>query len=198
MKIICISNNLSNQNTKNKKPVFFLKPDTSILNNRKLFFIPHFTENICCGVSPVIKINRVGKNISEKFAHRYFDEIGIGLDMTDISMYEKSIEEHMPWEASKAFEDSAPIGLFVNKNQMKNPEKIDFSLSVNNNIIKKLKIENLHHSVSEIISYISQFFTLKIGDLIFISTNENLSPVKKNDNIQAFIGDVLALDILIK
>lgn len=198
MKIICIYNNYHTQKKIFSEPIFFLKPDTSLLNNNKPFFIPHFSENISCGISPVIRINRVGKNISEKFASRYYDEIGIGLDLTDVSMLDKCKKNNLPWEAAKAFEDSSPLGLFTNKNNLPDLEKIKFSLSINENIVQEIMIENMNFSVSQIISYISRFFTIKTGDLIFIGTPEVPVPVKINDKLQAFIGDNLFLDFSIR
>lgn len=198
MKIICIHNNFNSQKNTFSNPIFYLKPDTSILNNNKPFFIPDLSRNYSCNISPVIKIKRVGKNIAEKYAHRYYEEVGVGLDLTDVSMLETCLKNNLPWEASKSFEGSAPLSFFININTITDLEKIEFSLSLNENIVKKIKIENIHFPVSSIISYISRFFTIKTGDLIFLGTPEIPVYVKINDRLQAFMGDKLFLDFYIR
>jgi len=203
MKIICIAKNYAAHARELKdtipvEPVFFLKPDTSVLRRNRPFYYPDFSDEIHYEAEIVLKINRLGKNIAEKFAHRYFQEIGIGIDLTARDLQKKCREESLPWEISKAFESSAPINKFVNKNQFKDLDNVNFGLSINNKRVQQGNTKNMIFGFNRLIAYVSRFFTLKTGDLIFTGTPEGIGPVNKGDHLQADIENEVLLDFMIK
>lgn len=192
MKIICIGRNYTKhieelQNEKPAEPIIFLKPDTAILPKNFPFFIPEFSTDIHHEVEILVKINRVGKHIDPKFAHKYYDEIGLGIDFTARDVQERLKEKGLPWEKSKAFDGSAVIGDFLPKSQFNSLENITFELTSNG---KQVQIGNTSHmlwKIDELISYISQYFTLKIGDIIFTGTPEGVERVNPEDVLEGFI-----------
>ncbi|TKG90414.1 FAA hydrolase family protein [Puteibacter caeruleilacunae] len=203
MKIICIGRNyaahakeLSNEVPKN--PVFFLKPDSALLQKGKPFYIPDFSDEIHYEVELVIKIKRLGKNIGKKFAHRYYDELGIGIDFTARDIQRECKEKGLPWEIAKAFDHSAVIGDFVSKSKFENLEDIEFSLLKNGKVVQLGNSANMLFKVDEIISYVSKFMTLKIGDMIFTGTPAGVGAVAIGDHLEAFIGEDKMLDCEIK
>lgn len=203
MKIICIGRNYSEHakelnNPLPEKPVFFMKPDSSILKNNKPFFLPDFSQDVHYEVELVLKISRLGKNIDEKFADRYFNEIGIGIDFTARDLQKECKSKGLPWEIAKAFENSAPLGKFLPKESFSDLEDIKFSLNINNEIVQIGTSRDMIFSFNKLISYLSQFFTLKTGDLIFTGTPAGVGPVHKNDHLQAYIEDKLLLDFSVK
>jgi acylpyruvate hydrolase len=203
MKIICIAKNYAAHARELKdtipvEPVFFLKPDTSVLRRNRPFYYPDFSDEIHYEAEIVLKINRLGKNIAEKFAHRYFQEIGIGIDLTARDLQKKCREESLPWEISKAFESSAPINKFVNKNQFKDLDNVNFGLSINNKRVQQGNTKKMIFGFNRLIAYVSRFFTLKTGDLIFTGTPEGIGPVNKGDHLQADIENEVLLDFMIK
>ncbi len=203
MKIICIAKNYAAHARELKdtipvEPVFFLKPDTSVLRRNRPFYYPDFSDEIHYEAEIVLKINRLGKNIAEEFAHRYFQEIGIGIDLTARDLQKKCREESLPWEISKAFESSAPINKFVNKNQFKDLDNVNFGLSINNKRVQQGNTKNMIFGFNRLIAYVSRFFTLKTGDIIFTGTPEGIGPVNKGDHLQADIENEVLLDFMIK
>ncbi|MBN2520387.1 MAG: fumarylacetoacetate hydrolase family protein [Bacteroidales bacterium] len=203
MKIICIGRNYIRhaQELNHEipdKPVFFLKPDTALVKNNKPFFYPDFSKEIHHEIELVIQINRLGKNIDEKFAHRYYDKIGLGIDFTARDLQREHINKGLPWEISKAFDYSAPISEFVAINNYKEKGNIEFCLKINNQIVQKGNTKDMIFSFDEVISYVSHFMTLKIGDLIFTGTPEGVDPVKIGDHLQAFLEDDILMDFYIK
>lgn len=192
MKIICIGRNYTKhieelQNEKPAEPIIFLKPDTAILPKNFPFFIPEFSTDIHHEVEILVKINRVGKHIDPKFAHKYYDEIGLGIDFTARDVQERLKEKGLPWEKSKAFDGSAVIGDFLPKSQFNSLENITFELTSNG---KQVQIGNTSHmlwKIDELISYVSQYFTLKIGDIIFTGTPEGVDRVNPEDVLEGFI-----------
>ncbi len=202
MKIICIGRNYSEHakelnNAVPEKPVFFLKPDTALLTKNKDFYYPEFSKDIHYEVELVIKISKVGKHIEEKFAHRYYDEIGLGIDITARDLQNEAKKKGLPWEIAKSFDNSAPISdEFINKNDL--PENINFKLDLNGKIVQNGFSKDMIFSVDKIISYISQFYTLKIGDLIFTGTPEGVGPLTVGDKLKAYIGDKLMLHFDVK
>ena len=192
MKIICIGRNYTKhieelQNEKPAEPIIFLKPDTAILPKNFPFFIPEFSTDIHHEVEILVKINRVGKHIDPKFAHKYYDEIGLGIDFTARDVQERLKEKGLPWEKSKAFDGSAVIGDFLPKSQFNSLENITFELTSNG---KQVQIGNTSHmlwKIDELISYVSQYFTLKIGDIIFTGTPEGVERVIPEDILEGFI-----------
>ena len=203
MKIICIGRNYIDHakelnNPVPKEPVFFMKPDTSLLINNKPFFYPPFTSDLHHEVELVVQINKVGKTIARKFAHRYYSEIGIGIDFTARDLQQKAKEKGLPWEIAKGFEGSAPISRFIPLASLEDPSHIPFHLDINGKTVQEGNSDGMIFSIDEIISYVSQFFPLKTGDLIFTGTPAGVGPVQVNDRLQAYIGDQLLLDFKVK
>jgi len=203
VKIICIGRNYSEHakelnNPLPEKPVFFMKPDSSILKNNKPFFLPDFSKDVHYEVELVLKISRLGKNINEKFADRYFNGIGIGIDFTARDLQKECKNKGLPWEIAKAFENSAPLGKFLPKESFSDLGDINFYLNINNETVQIGTSRDMIFSFNKLISYLSQFFTLKTGDLIFTGTPAGVGPVYKNDHLLAYIEDKLLLDFRVK
>ena len=203
MKIICIGRNYSEHakelnNPLPEKPIFFMKADSSILKNNKPFFLPDFSKDVHYEVELVLKISKLGKNIAEKFANRYFNEIGIGIDFTARDLQKECKSKGLPWEIAKAFENSAPLGKFLPKENFPDLNNIKFHLDINNETVQQGTSGDMIFSFNKLISYLSQFFTLKTGDLIFTGTPAGVGPVKKNDRLRAYIEDNLLLDFKVK
>ena len=201
MKIICIGRNyIEHARELNspvpEKPVFFMKPDSAVLKNNKPFFLPSFSSEIHYEVELVLKISRLGKHIDEKYAWRYYGEIGIGIDFTARDLQRECKEKGLPWEIAKAFDSSAPLGEFVSKEEL--PDPILFHLDINGETVQRGSTADLIFSFDKVIAYVSQFITLRTGDLIFTGTPAGVGPVKKNDRLQAYIGDRLLLDFMVK
>jgi len=203
MKIICIGLNYRKHALEMgwripSEPVVFLKPDSALLKKNKPFFLPDFSENIHYEVEVVIKISKLGKSISAKFAPRYYDEVTMGIDITARDLQNRLTPAGMPWEISKGFDGAAPIGSFIPVTTFKNIEDVDFRLEINNKIVQKSNTSDMIFSINEIIEYVSRFFTLKTGDLIFTGTPSGVGQLKKNDNLVAYMGDTPLLDFCIK
>ena len=203
MKLICIGRNyaqhISELNNENPtEPVIFLKPDTAILLKKQPFFIPDFSNEVHHEVEVLVKINRVGKHIGAKFAHKYYDQIGLGIDFTARDLQQKLKEKGLPWEKAKAFDGSAVVGKWVSKTNFDNLDNLPFSLHKNNEIVQSSTTQNMLWSIDEIIAYVSQYFTLKIGDIIFTGTPSGVSPVQPNDTLKGFIEDEEFFSIKVK
>jgi len=180
------------------EPVVFLKPDSALLKKNKPFFLPGFSENIHYEVEVVIKISKLGKGIAAKFAHRYYDEVTLGIDITARDIQSRQSKNGMPWELSKGFDGSAPVGTFIPVSNVKNIGDLDFRLEINGKTVQQSNTSDMIFSFDEIIEYVSKFFTLKTGDLIFTGTPSGVGPLKKNDNLIAYLGDQPLLDFLIR
>jgi 2-keto-4-pentenoate hydratase/2-oxohepta-3-ene-1,7-dioic acid hydratase in catechol pathway len=203
MKIICIGLNYRKHALEMgwslpKEPVVFLKPDSSILKNNKPFFLPGFSDNIHYEVEVVIKICKLGKGISAKFAPRYFDEVTVGIDLTARDLQSRQIAAGMPWEISKCFDGAAPIGSFIPISDINDIGNLDFTLEINNRVVQKSNTSDMIFGFNEIVEYVSKFFTLKTGDLIFTGTPSGVGQLKKNDKLIASLGDKPLLDFEIK
>jgi acylpyruvate hydrolase len=203
MKIICIGLNYRMHAREMgwelpSEPVVFLKPDSSLLKNNKPFFLPGFSDNIQYEVEVVIKISKLGKGISARYAHRYFDEVTLGIDITARDIQRRQADAGMPWELSKCFDGAAPLGTFVPVTTIKDMRDIDFRLEINNNVVQKSNTSDMILGFNEIIEYVSRFFTLKTGDLIFTGTPSGVGRLNKNDNLIAYLGDKPLLDFMIK
>ena len=203
MKIICIGLNYRKHVSEMgwslpEEPTVFLKPDSAILKNNKPFFLPGFSNNIHYEVEVVIKISKLGKGISAKYAPRYFDEITVGIDITARDLQSRQSAAGKPWEISKCFDGSAPIGSFIPVSSVMDMGNIDFRLEINDKVVQKSNTSNMIFGFNEIVEYVSKFFTLKTGDLIFTGTPSGVGQLKKNDNLVAFLGDKPLLDFLIK
>ena len=203
MKIICIGRNYIEHakelsNPVPKKPVFFLKPDTALLQKNNPFFYPSFSEDVHYEVELVLRICRNGRHIEENFAENYYDQIGIGIDFTARDIQAECKKKGLPWEIAKAFDQSAPIGKFLKIEEINDINAIDFSLKINNEIRQIGNSKDMIFSFDQIISYVSQFITLREGDYIFTGTPEGVGPTKIDDHFEAFIGDNKLLDFNVK
>ncbi len=203
MKIIAIGRNYIEHakelnNPVPKEPMLFMKPESSIIRNNKPFFYPDFSKDVHYEVEIVLKINKLGKNIEERFAHRYFDEIGMGIDFTARDLQQKCKDKGKPWEIAKAFDGSAPISEFVPKSNYKDLNDIHFSLDLNDKTVQNGTTKDLIFKFDVLIAYISKFVTLKIGDLIFTGTPAGVGPVKKNDRLVAKIEGEVFMDFYVK
>ncbi|MBN9295036.1 MAG: fumarylacetoacetate hydrolase family protein [Flavobacteriia bacterium] len=203
MKIICIGRNYADHakelnNPLPKAPMFFLKPDTALLIDNDPFYIPEFSNDIHYECELVFKINRVGKNIAEKFAPKYYAEIGLGVDFTARDLQQQCKEQGTPWEIAKGFDNSAVISKFIPLESLNNKENIEFRLDLNGQTVQTGKSENMIFNVNQLIAYISQFITLKTGDLIFTGTPAGVGAVKIGDRLQGYLEDRLMYDFEIK
>jgi 2-keto-4-pentenoate hydratase/2-oxohepta-3-ene-1,7-dioic acid hydratase in catechol pathway len=192
MKIICIGRNYTNhieelQNERPTEPVVFMKPDSAVLLKQHPFVIPEFSEDVHHEIEIIVKINKVGKYIEPKFAHKYYDEISVGIDFTARDLQDKLKAKGLPWEKAKAFDGSAVIGEFIPKNQFNSLENLTFELTNNNETVQKSNSSYMLWKIDELISYVSQFFTLKIGDIIFTGTPEGVAAVKPDDVLEGFL-----------
>jgi acylpyruvate hydrolase len=203
MKIICIGRNYAEhaKELKNEiptEPVFFMKPDTALLKDGEPFYYPDFTNDLHHEIEIVIKINKVGKHIDEQFAHKYYEEIGLGIDLTARDLQAKAKEKGLPWEKAKAFDGSAPLGKFMSKTALGNLSDIGFELTINGETRQAGNTKDLLFSFDKIIAYVSKFVTLKVGDLIYTGTPEGVGPVKIGDKLQGFIKGDLMLEFEVK
>jgi 2-keto-4-pentenoate hydratase/2-oxohepta-3-ene-1,7-dioic acid hydratase in catechol pathway len=203
MKIICIGLNYRKHAIEMgrpfpEEPVVFMKPDSSILKNNKPFFLPDFSSEIHYEVEVVVKITRLGKGILPKFAPRYYSEITAGIDITARDLQAKLSSERLPWEISKCFDGAAPLGKFIPVSSVADIGNLDFRLEINDRIVQQSNTSDMIFGINEIISYVSRFFTLKTGDLIFSGTPSGVGPLKKNDHLVAYIKEMPLLDFMIK
>jgi len=203
MKIICIGRNYVNHakelgNDIPTEPLFFLKPDTAIQPKGHPFFIPHFSNDIHYEVELVLKINKTGKHIEERFAHTYYDQIGLGIDFTARDIQEECKAKGLPWEKAKGFDGSAQIGRnFIDKAELE-LNNITFSLEKNGEQVQLGNSKDMIFSFNKIIVHISKFYTLQIGDLIYTGTPEGVGAVKSSDTLKGFIGEKEMFKVMIK
>jgi len=203
MKIICVGWNYPDHNTEMKhesvgEPLIFIKPDSALLRENKPFFIPDFSKQVEYEVELVVRINRLGKNISEKFASRYYEEVALGIDFTARDLQQRQRALGAPWEIAKAFDNSAVISDFIPLSTLANAEGISFSLSKNGVEVQRGNTRDMLFSVNQIIAYVSQFFTLKIGDLIYTGTPAGVGPVVIGDYLEGFIEGNKMLNFFVK
>lgn len=192
MKIICIGRNYTEhiaelQNERPDEPVIFLKPDTAILPKQFPFVIPEFSNDVHHEVEILVKISKVGKYIEPKFAHKYYDEIGLGIDFTARDVQSRLKEKGLPWEKAKAFDGSAVIGEFLSKTEFNSLENITFELASNGQTVQTGNTSHMLWKIDELIAYVSQYFTLKTGDVIFTGTPAGVAKVNPNDVLEGFI-----------
>ena len=204
MKIICIGRNYAEHakelnNPLPKEPIFFLKPETAIPLKRNPVFYPEFTKDLHYEVELVLRICKLGKHIEERFAHKYYNEIGIGVDFTARDVQKEMKEKGLPWEKAKAFDGSAPVGeKFLSLEGLANKDKIGFRLERNGEIAQKGISTDMIFSFDQIIAHLSKFMTLKMGDLIFTGTPKGVGPASIGDHFEAFIGDQKLLQFNLK
>lgn len=203
MKIICIGRNYVEHISELKnevptEPVIFLKPDTALHRNNEDFYIPEFSNNLQYELEIVVRINKIGKYIAEEFAYRYYQEIGLGIDFTARDLQNKLKAKGLPWEKAKAFDHSAAISPeFIDKNEL-DLNNIKFELFKNGQKVQSGNSSMMIYSIDQIISHISKYFTLKIGDLIFTGTPAGVGPVKRGDILEGFLNDKKLLSINIQ
>lgn len=203
MKIICIGRNYVDHiaelnNERPSEPIVFLKPDTAILPKKTPFTIPEFTNEVHHELEIIVKINKVGKYIDKKFAHKYYDEIGLGIDFTARDIQSTLKEKGLPWEISKAFDGSAVIGDFISKSSLDSLESIKFELTNNQKIVQEGNSNLMIWTIDELISFVSQYFTLKKGDIIFTGTPKGVARVAPNDVLEGFLNDKKLLRLHIR
>lgn len=192
MKIICIGRNYADhiselQNERPSEPVIFMKPDTAILPKQTPFVIPEFSNDVHHEVEILVKINKVGKYIDSKFAHKYYDEIGLGIDFTARDVQAELKSKGLPWEKAKAFDHSAIISDFLSKKKFSSLENINFELTNNGKVVQSGNTSHMLWKIDELIAYVSQYFTLKTGDVIFTGTPAGVAKVRPNDVLEGFI-----------
>jgi len=203
MKIICIGMNYRRHAIEMgrpfpSEPVVFMKPDSSILKKNKPFFLPDFSSEIHYEVEVVVKISKLGKSISPKFAPRYYDEITTGIDITARDLQTRLSKSMLPWEISKGFDGAAPLGRFIPVSLAGDMGNLDFRLEINDKIVQQSNTSDMIFGINEIVSYVSGFFTLKTGDLIFTGTPSGVGPLRRNDHLVAYLKDLPLLDFMIK
>jgi len=194
MKIICIGRNYIDhvdelENKKSSSPVIFLKPETAVILKNQPFFIPDYSTEIHYEVEILVKIKKLGKSIETKFSHKYYDQVGLGIDFTARDLQSELKKNGLPWEKSKAFDGSALIGKWVNKNEFNDLNNIKFSLNKNGKSVQSGNTFDMLWNINELISEVSKFFTLKIGDVIFTGTPSGVGKVSENDLLEGFINE---------
>ncbi len=192
MKIICIGRNYTNhiaelKNERPTEPVVFMKPDSAVLLKQHPFVLPEFSNDVHHEIELIVKINKVGKYIEPKFAHKYYDEISVGIDFTARDLQDQLKAKGLPWEKAKAFDGSAVIGEFVSKDQFASLEDVNFELIKNGAVAQKGNSSLMLWKIDELVAYVSQFFTLKIGDIIFTGTPEGVAAVQPNDVLEGYL-----------
>lgn len=183
---------------KPEEPVIFLKADSSLLQNRKPFFLPDHLGQIDYEAEVVVRINRVGKTISQKFAHRYYDAVTLGIDFTARDLQKKLRAEGKPWDLCKGFDGAAAIGEWIPKEKFQDLQSLDFHLDINGNTVQHGNTADMLYKIDEIISYISQYYTLKTGDILYTGTPVGVGPVKIDDRLDGYIEGQKVLELKVK
>ncbi|MDG1105948.1 MAG: fumarylacetoacetate hydrolase family protein [Cyclobacteriaceae bacterium] len=191
MKLICIGRNYVKHieelgNEKPESPIIFLKPDSALIKNNDPFYYPDFSTDIHYEVEILVKIKKVGKSIPANFAHKYYDEIGLGIDLTARDLQSKAKAKGLPWDLAKGFNGSAPVSNFINK-QPFNVQDLNFSLKLNSITVQSSNTSLMLWSIDEMIAYVSRYMTLKKGDILFTGTPEGVGPIKIGDQLEGFI-----------
>ncbi|SEJ47051.1 2-keto-4-pentenoate hydratase/2-oxohepta-3-ene-1,7-dioic acid hydratase (catechol pathway) [Dyadobacter koreensis] len=203
MKIICVGRNYADHieelnNARPDAPVIFLKPETAQIRAGEPFFYPDFSKDVHYEVELVVKINRVGKNIEERFAHKYYDEIGVGIDFTARDLQSELKGKGLPWELAKAFNGSAPVSEFVPISEFEDIQNINFSLELNGETRQSGNSSMMLYRINYLISFVSKYFMLKKGDLIFTGTPKGVGPVQIGDRLTAYIEGKKLLELGVK
>ena len=203
MKIICIGRNYSKhieelQNERPEEPVVFLKPDTAVVQKQFPFVLPEFSNDVHHEVEVLVKINKVGKYIDPKFAHKYYDEIGLGIDFTARDVQAELKAKGLPWEKAKAFDGSAVVGDFIAKEKFTDLNNINFELRNNGSVVQKGNTQQMLWKIDELVAYVSLYFTLRTGDVIFTGTPEGVAKVNPGDVLEGYIEDNKVFRIQVK
>ncbi len=201
MKIFAIGMNYMQHNEelhgkvfKPEEPVIFLKADSSLLKDHKPFFIPDFMGRIDYETEIVVRISRLGKGIPERFAHRYYDAVTVGIDFTARDMQAKARKEGLPWDICKGFDGAACIGEWIEKDRFLSLDALDFHLDINGKTVQKGSTSDMLYKIDEIIAYISKFYTLKTGDMIYTGTPAGVGPVYIDDHLEGYVENLKVLD----
>ena len=181
-----------------QEPVIFLKPDSALLKDSKPFFIPDFSKQVDYETELVVRICRLGKNIASRFAHRYYDAVTVGIDFTARDLQRKYRAEGKPWELSKGFDNSAAIGDFIPVERFKDVQNLDFHLDIDGNTVQKGNTRDMIFKIDEIIAYVSQFYTLKIGDLLYTGTPVGVGPVSIGNHLEGYLEGEKLLDFYVR
>ena len=203
MKIICIGRNYAShiaelKNERPDEPVIFMKPDTAVVQKQFPFVIPEFSNDVHHEVEILVKINKVGKYIDTKFAHKYYDEIGLGIDFTARDLQSKLKDKGLPWEKAKAFDGSAVIGDFISKSDFASLDNVNFELTNNGKVVQQGNTANMLWKIDELIAYVSRYFTLRTGDVIFTGTPEGVAKINPGDVLEGSIEDKKLFRIQVK
>lgn len=204
MKIIAVGMNYADHNKEMRhtlelaEPTLFMKADSALLKDGKPFFIPDFSKEVHYETEVVVRIDRLGKNIAERFAHRYYNEVTVGIDFTARDLQRTLRSKGLPWEISKAFDNSAVIGTFVPLSEVGSITQLPFHLTINGKMVQEGNTKDMLFSVDEIVAYTSRFFTLKTGDLIYTGTPAGVGPVQINDHLEGYIGERKLLDFHVR
>ncbi len=205
MKIIAVGMNyadhvkeLDGSFVRPEEPVIFLKPDSALLKDGKPFFIPDFSQEVHYEAELVVRICRLGKNIAERFAHRYYDAVTVGIDFTARDLQRKFRSVGDPWELSKGFDSSAAIGDFVSVDKFQNLQNLKFHLDIDGRTVQSGNTADMVFKIDEVIAYVSRFFTLKIGDLLYTGTPVGVGPVHVDEHLQGYLEDEKLLDFYIR
>lgn len=203
MKIICIGRNYLPhiQELGHKvptEPTFFLKPESAMVIRNRPFFLPDFSQQVEYEVELIYRINKVGKYIQEKYAHTYYDAIGLGIDFTARDLQRNCIANGNPWEIAKAFDGSAVMSQFIDKEEFENLNNLDFHLDLNGKTVQSGNSSEMIFTIDKIISYVSQFMTLKMGDVIYTGTPKGVGKVAINDRLEGWIGERKLLNFRVK
>ena len=203
MKIICIGRNYADhveelENERPKEPVVFLKPDTTIGQRNTPFYIPDFSSDVHHEIEIIVKINRIGKHIQEQFAHKYYDQISVGIDFTARDLQTQLKAKGLPWEKAKAFDGAAVLGQWLPKKEFKDLQNLNFELTKNDASVQRGHTRLMLYTINQLIAYVSQFFTLKIGDILFTGTPAGVGAVQENDRLEGFLEGQKLLDLKIK
>lgn len=204
MKILAVGMNYAEHNKELNnsflptEPVIFTKPESSLNRDGKPFFVPDFAERFDYETEIVVRINKLGKNIAERFAYRYYDELTVGIDFTARDLQEKLQAKGLPWDICKGFDGAAAIGEFVNKSELPDIQNLNFHLDIDGSTVQKGWTGDMIFTVDKIIAYVSKFFTLKTGDLIFTGTPVGVGPVSENQLLEGFVEDRKLLELKVK
>jgi 2-keto-4-pentenoate hydratase/2-oxohepta-3-ene-1,7-dioic acid hydratase in catechol pathway len=203
MKIICIGRNYADhveelENERPKEPVVFLKPDTTIGQRNTPFYIPDFSSDVHHEIEIIVKINRIGKHIQEQFAHKYYDQISVGIDFTARDLQTQLKAKGLPWEKAKAFDGAAVLGQWLPKKEFKDLQNLNFELTKNDASVQRGHTRLMLYTIDQLIAYVSEFFTLKIGDILFTGTPAGVGAVQENDRLEGFLEGQKLLDLKIK
>lgn len=203
MKIICVGQNYLKhieelKSKGNSSPILFLKPDSSVIQKNQPFFIPEFSDEIHYEVELILKFNKLGKHINSNYSKNYYDQISLGIDFTARDLQKKLKEFGHPWEKAKAFDNSALIGEWISIDDFTNINNINFCLKINNKIVQSSNSSHMIWKIDDLISEVSSYFTLKIGDILFTGTPEGVGQINIGDILEGYIEDKMVFSIKIK